>query len=199
MAARRRTLASSTMLMNARRASRACGLLLLLIVAGGYASGCGDDPAERPVRLEITAPTDASVINHDSVEVRGLVQPRGARVLVLGRRARVIRGEFRAVVPLREGSNLIDVGAGTRGAAPAWDALRVTREVLVILPDLTGATRDDAIDRLDAVGVRAEVQEEGDLLDELLGGDWIVCETQPPAGSDVRRGARIQLVVARGC
>jgi len=185
--------------MIARGPSRACGLVLLLLVAGGCASGCGDDPADRPVRLEITAPTDAAVVGDDSVEVRGVVQPRGARVLVVGRRARVVRGEFRAVVSLREGSNLIDVGASARGAAPAWDALRVTREVLVSLPDLTGATRDDAIDRLDALGLRAEVQEEGDLLDELLGGDWIVCETQPAGGSDVRRGARIHVVVARGC
>jgi beta-lactam-binding protein with PASTA domain len=69
----------------------------------------------------------------------------------------------------------------------------------VTLPDLTGVTRDDAIDRLDSLGLRAEVQEEGDLLDELLGGDWTVCETQPAAGSDVRRGARIHVVVARGC
>jgi PASTA domain/Glucodextranase, domain B len=183
--------------MNARGPSRACGLVLLLLVAG--ASGCGDDPAERPVRLELTAPTDAAVVQDDSVEVRGIVQPRGARVLVVGRRARVVRGEFRVVVPLREGSNLIDIGASARGAAPAWDALRVTREVLLTLPDLTGATRDDAIDRLEALGLRAEVQEEGDLLDELLGGEWMVCETQPAAGSDVRRGARIQLVVARGC
>lgn len=187
--------------MNAGGPSRACGLVLLILLVGGSASGCGDDPAERPVRLEITAPTDAAVVNDDSIEVRGRVHPRGARVLVLGRRARVIRGEFRAVVPLREGSNLIDIGASARGesAAPAWDALRVTREVLVTLPDLTGAARDDAIDRLDALGLRAEVQEEGDLLDELLGGDWFVCETQPPAGSDVRRGARIHVVVSRGC
>ena len=120
-------------------------------------------------------------------------------MLVLGRRARVVRGKFRTVVPLREGSNLIDVGARAPGAAPVWEALRVTREVLVNLPDLTGATRDDAIARLDALGLRAEVQEEGDLLDELLGGDWFVCETQPPAGSDVRRGPRIHLVVAKGC
>ena len=185
--------------MNARRRSRVCGLVLLLLVAAGYASGCGDDPAERPVRLAITAPTDAAVVNDDSVEVRGRVHPRRARVIVLGRRARVVRGEFRTVVPLREGSNLIDVGASARGAAPVWDALRVTREVLVTVPDLTGATRDDAIARLDDLGLRAEVQEEGGLLDELLGGDWFVCETQPPAGSDVRRGARVHLVVAKGC
>ena len=120
-------------------------------------------------------------------------------MLVLGRRARIVRGEFTAVVPLREGSNLIDVGASAPGARPAWEALRVTREVLVTLPDLAGATREDAIGRLDALGFRAEIQEEGDLLDELLGGDWIVCETQPSAGSDVPRGARILLVVARSC
>ena len=120
-------------------------------------------------------------------------------MLVLGRRARVARGEFRAVVPLREGSNLIDVGASARGASPYWNALRVTREVLVKVPDLIGATRDDAIDRLDALGLRAEVQKEGGLLDELLGGDWIVCASSPTAGSHVRRAASIQLAVARGC
>ena len=187
------------MLRNARRPARASGLVLLLLLACGCASGCGDDPAQRPVRLEITAPTDAAVVRDGSVEVRGLVHPRGARVLVLGRRVRVARGEFRAVVPLKAGANLIDVGASASGAAPAWNALRVTREVLVKLPDLIGATRDDALAQLDALGLEAEVQEEGDLLDELLGGDWIVCASSPRAGSDVQRGARIHLIVSRGC
>jgi|SRR5215217_3401245 len=183
------------MLRNASRLARASGLIVLLL----FASGCGDAPAERPVRLEITAPTDAAVVRDGSVEIRGHVHPRRARVLVLGRPARVSRGEFRAVVPLRVGANLIDVGASARGAAPAWDALRVTREVLVNVPDLVGATREDAIAALEALGLRAELHEEGDLLDELLGGDWIVCESRPSAGSDVPRGARIQLTVARGC
>jgi PASTA domain/Glucodextranase, domain B len=178
---------------------RAGGLVLPLLLAVGCASGCGDRATERPVRLEITAPMDAAVVQDGSVEVRGLVRPRGARVLVLGRPARVARGEFRAVVPLQVGSNLIDVGASAPGAAPAWNALRVTREVLVKLPDLIGATRDDAIARLDALGLRAEVEEEGGLLDELLGGDWIVCASRPPAGSDVPQGAGIQLTVAKGC
>ena len=117
--------------MNARRPARACGLVLPLLLVGGWASGCGDSPAQRPVRLEITAPADAAVVHDGRVEVRGLVKPRGARVVVLGRRARVARGEFSVVVPLREGSNLIDVGASARGASPAWNALRVTREVPV--------------------------------------------------------------------
>jgi hypothetical protein len=187
------------MLVNARRPARACGLVLVLLLAGVCASGCDDDPTQRPVRLDIVAPTDAAVVHDGSVEVRGLVHPRGARVLVLGRPVRVTRGEFRAVVPLRAGSNLIDVGASARGAAPAWNALRVTREVLVTLPDLIGATRDDAVARLDALALRAEVEEEGGLLDELLGGDWIVCASSPPAGSDVLRGARIHLIVAKAC
>ena len=184
--------------MNARWPVRACGLVLPLLLASGCASG-GDDPPQRPVRLEITSPTDAAVVQDGSVEVRGLVHPRRARVLVLGRPVHVARGEFRTMVPLRVGANLIDVGASARGAAPSWNALRVTREVLVTLPDLIGATRDDATGQLEALGLRSEVQEEGDLLDELLGGDWIVCESSPGPGSDVRRGARIHLVVAKGC
>jgi Glucodextranase, domain B/PASTA domain len=185
--------------MNARRRARACGLALPLLLAGGCASGCGGSPAQRPVRLEITAPADAAVVHGESVEVRGLVNPPRARVLVLGRRARVARGKFSAVVPLQAGSNLIDVGASARGAAPAWNALRITREVLVTLPDLIGAIRADAIDQLDALGLRAEVEEDGDLLDELLGGDWIVCASDPPAGSHVRRGASVHLAVSRSC
>ena len=149
--------------------------------------------------MEITAPADAAVVHDGSVEVRGLVHPRRARVLVLGRPVHVARGEFRAVVPLRVGANLIDVGASARGAAPSWNALRVTREALVTLPDLIGATRDDAIAQLDALGLRSEVQEEGDLLDELLGGDWIVCATRPPAGNELPRGAGVHLTAAKAC
>ena len=67
------------------------------------------------------------------------------------------------------------------------------------LPDLTGAARDDAIAQLDELGLKAHVEEEGDLLDELLGGDWFVCESRPRAGSNVQRGAEIQLTVAKGC
>ena len=185
------------MVLNAKWPACACCLVLLLL-ASGCSSG-GDGPAQRPVRLEITAPTDAAVVHDGSVEVRGLVHPRRARVLELGRPVHVARGEVRTVVPHRAGANLIDVGASARGAAPSWNALRVTREALVTLPDLIGATRDDATDQLDALGLRSEVQEEGDLLDELLGGDWFVCASDPPAGSDVQRGARIHLIVAKGC
>jgi hypothetical protein len=187
------------MLVNARLAARAGGFLLLLLLAGGCASGCGEQADPRPVRLDITAPADATVVHEDSVEVRGLVRPRGARVLVLGRPAAVAGGGFRARVPLREGPNLIDVGATARGAAPTWNALRVTREVLVRVPDLVGATRQDAGARLDALGLRAEVQEEGGLLDRLLGGDWIVCDLRPSAGSRLRRGERVRVIVAKGC
>jgi len=67
------------------------------------------------------------------------------------------------------------------------------------LPDLIGATREDAVSQLDALGLRAEVEEEGGLLDALLGGDWIVCATLPPGGSDVRSGAKIHLTVAKMC
>ncbi len=67
------------------------------------------------------------------------------------------------------------------------------------LPDLTGATEGDAVAQLEALGLSAEVEEEGDLLDELLGGDWFVCASDPPAGSDVQRGTTVHLTVAKGC
>jgi beta-lactam-binding protein with PASTA domain len=67
------------------------------------------------------------------------------------------------------------------------------------LPDLVGATEEDAVAQLEALGLRAEVEEGGSLLDALLGGDWIVCQTRPPAGSGVRRGTSVHVTVAKGC
>ena len=184
--------------MNARLATRAGGLILALVVAGAIA-GCGDEPDPRPVRLEITAPADAAVVREDSFEVRGRVKPAGARVLVLGRPATVTGGEFRARVPLRMGPNVIDVAGSKRGAASAWAAVRVAREALVRVPDLAGVLRDDAVGRLEALGVRVEVVEEGGLLDRLLGGDWVVCGVRPGAGSELPKGASVELTVSKTC
>jgi hypothetical protein len=177
--------------------ARTGGLVLLLLA--GCISGCGDRPDPRPVRLAITAPADAAVVREASVVVRGRVKPAGARVLVLGQSAIVAGGEFRARVPLRPGPNLIDTGASARGAAPAWAAVRVTREILVTVPDLVGASRDDAVSRLDALGLRVEVEEEDGLLDALLPGDWGVCELQPDAGAELPKGARVHLTVSKTC
>ena len=182
------------MLRTPRLAICACCLISLALLAG-----CGDQSASRPVQLVLLAPTDASVSHESSVEVRGRVKPRGARVLVLGQTATVTGGRFRALVPLREGSNVIDVGAFADGAAPSWAAIRVERRVVVEVPDLAGAPRDEAVDRLQAAGLRAEVHEQGGLLDELLGGAWFACDTSPAPGAEVARGTTVQLTVSRTC
>jgi beta-lactam-binding protein with PASTA domain len=118
---------------------------------------------------------------------------------VLGRRATVSHGRFRALVPLRVGSNVIDVGAFADGAAPSWTAVRVERQLLVEVPDLAGAPREEAVERLEDAGLQAEVHEEGGLLDELLGGEWTVCETAPGAGARVGMGTVVAVTVSRAC
>ena len=145
------------------------------------------------------SPADGSVVHEATVEVRGRVRPAGARVLVGGRAAPVSNGEFRAQAPLREGANVIDVGASAPGARTAWSALRVARETLVAVPALAGAGRGDAVDRLESLGLRAEVSEDGGLLERLLPGEPHVCETQPRAGAELRRGATVRLAVSKRC
>jgi hypothetical protein len=151
------------------------------------------------VSISLVSPADGVVVHEDTVEVRGRVRPAGARVLVGGRAAPVTNGEFRAQAPLREGANVIDVGASAPGARTAWSALRVARETLVSVPELAGAGRDDAVDRLESLGLRTEVHEGGGLIDRLLPGDWRVCETQPRAGAELRRGATVRVAVSKSC
>jgi hypothetical protein len=173
-------------------AGAACVALLAL-------AGCGDDSEPRPVALVVHGPADGAVVRDGRIAVSGRVRPPQARVLVLGRAATVSHGRFRALVPLRVGSNVIDVGAFADGAAPTWTAVRVERQLLVDVPDLTGAPRQEAVDRLEEAGLRAEVHEEGGLLDELLGGEWTVCGTAPGAGARVGMGTVVEVTVSRAC
>jgi len=173
--------------------------LLLLLAAAVGIGGCGEGSDPKPARLAVTTPADSAVVRDGSVEVRGRVHPAGAQVLVLGQRAAVTGARFHARVPLREGRNVIDVGAAGRGAGPTWTSVRVSRVVLVAVPELVGESRGDAVDRLESAGLTAEVDEEDGLLDRLLPGDWGVCETRPAAGSEVARGSRVRLSVSKTC
>jgi beta-lactam-binding protein with PASTA domain len=118
---------------------------------------------------------------------------------VLGRLARVSGGEFSAQVPLRQGANLIDVGASARGAGSTWTALRVVREVLIEMPDVGGESADLAIGALKGLGLRTEVRERDGLFDELLPGPARVCEQRPRAEARVTKGTRVALTVSKGC
>ena len=139
------------------------------------------------------------MVRDGSVEVRGRVRPSGARVLVSGRRASVSAGEFRATVALRSGPNVLDVAASAPAAKPAWAAVRVTRQVLVRVPDVVGESKADAVDRLEAIGLRTQVSEDRGLLDPLLPLKLHACETSPEAGVELRKGSLVHLVVSKGC
>ncbi|MBN1527520.1 MAG: PASTA domain-containing protein [Thermoleophilaceae bacterium] len=174
-------------------------LLVPLLLAAAIA-GCGDDEPSRPVQLTLVTPSDGAVVHTARVEVRGRVSPPGARVLVAGRPATVTGGEFRASTRLGEGSNVIDVAASADGARTSWAALRVARQTLVRVPDVAGLERDEAVGRLEAAGLRADVDEEaGGLLDRLLGTPPVACETEPGPEAELPRGARVRVLVSRGC
>ena len=175
------------------------GTSLALLVAASAIGGCGSGSDPRPMRLHVSSPADAAVVHEDSVLVQGRVAPHGASVTVVGRPATVSGRTFSARVPLREGSNVIDVGASAPGRLPVWRAVRVGRQTLVKLPDLGGDDRDDAVDHVRGLGLVPQVHEKHGILDELLPGGWGVCSTKPDADAELPKGARVQLTVSKTC
>ncbi len=177
--------------------------ILIGVLAVVLLGGCGgDDPAPAllsPVRLAITAPSDGAVVRGGTVDVRGRVAPAVSQVTVLGRPALVTSGRFSAVVPLAPGANVVDVIATAPRRKPALAALRVTRDVLVTVPQLAGVEEDELEGVLDSLGLRAEVERGGGILDALRPGTYAVCTQEPDAGTRVRRGSAMRVVVAKRC
>jgi hypothetical protein len=120
-------------------------------------------------------------------------------VRVLGRPAEVVAGAFTARVPLAPGANVIDLAATARGRDPALDAVRVTREMSIVVPDLTHMTPDDARARLAQLGLRLQTENGGGLLDGILPGTPGVCAQRPDPGTKVRRGSLVLALVAKRC
>jgi PASTA domain-containing protein/glucodextranase-like protein len=180
--------------------------VLVLACLAAAAAGCGGDQqprAQRPaaaVDLEVASPGDMATVRAETVEVRGTVKPAGAAVLVVGQRAPVSGGgTFTATVPLEPGANVIDVMASGGGRVPATIAFRVNREVPVTVPDLGGKSVEDVQKALDPLGLGVEVKKGGGLIEELLPGDPAVCEQDPSAGAQVRRGTKVTVVVSKSC
>jgi Glucodextranase, domain B/PASTA domain len=182
-------------------------ILVLACLAAAAATGCGGGEGERraqrpapPVSLKITSPTDMATVRTETVEVTGTVEPAGAAVLVLGQKAPVSGGgTFTATVPLEPGANVIDVMATAGGHAPALTAFRVTREVPVTVPDLSGKKVPEVEKTLHDAGLKPEVEEGGGLLERLLPGDPAVCEQDPGPGAQVRHGTRVHVIVSKSC
>jgi hypothetical protein len=178
---------------------RRLGLVALLAVA---IAGCGQDPQaapRRPVALTLSAPQDGAITKEETVQVAGVVSPRTARVLVRGERVPVRDGRFATVVDLREGSNVIDVGAAAPGARATWRAVRVTRRSRVRVPEVIGSEADAAESALAALGLEVRVAVDDDLLDVFRDGPRVVCSTDPAAGAELLPGSEIEVVVSKRC
>jgi Glucodextranase, domain B/PASTA domain len=180
------------------------GALASALFALAALAGCGsDDPVPAPalerVRLQVTAPADAATVRGGNVDVRGRVTPAVSEVTVLGRPALVTQGRFSALVPIEPGANVIDVIATAPRRRPALAALRVTRDVLVTVPQLAGVEEDELERVLEPLNLRLEVQRGGGILDALRPGVAAVCEQEPRAGARVRRGRTVLVVVAKRC
>jgi hypothetical protein len=178
--------------------SKRLSLLVLLALAP---AGCGEQKqAAAPVRLSVDAPADMALLTDDRVEVRGVVSPATARVTVDGDDVDVNGGRFSKSVKLQPGTNLIDVVAGAPdGARPAMAAVRVRRQVTVAVPNLTGYTPSDAEDALAGLGLEADVQESGGLIELFLPEDARVCETDPQPGTQVDPGSTVRVFAAKRC
>jgi hypothetical protein len=181
-------------------------MLVALACLAAAATGCGgdddNDRAQRPpapVQLGVDAPNDMAVVQSDTVEVRGTVEPAGASVRVMGERADVSSGTFRASVALEPGSNVIDVIATARGRGTAMTAFRVTRELPVKVPDLDGLEVQEVEQQLGDAGLKADVNVRTGLIEELLPGEPAVCEQDPQPGTEVRRGTTVRVEVAKSC
>jgi hypothetical protein len=175
-------------------AGAACALLL-------SACGSGDRAAApTPVRVQVFEPGDLRSVRDASVRVRGTVRPASATVTVGGARARVSGGSWSADVGLEPGVNLVDVLASAGRARPALTVVRVRRLIEVEVPDLAGATVDEARRRLEDRGLKGQFRQSGGgFFDDLLGGEPKVCETDPAAGAQVDPGTTVQVTVGRRC
>jgi Glucodextranase, domain B/PASTA domain len=176
------------------------------IAAGSAAAilgGCGaDDPPlkpQKPVVLQVSAPSDTAVVHGATMQVRGTVNPPGARVKVQGHIAQVNGGTFSSNVTLDQGANVIDVAASASGRSVAMTAFRVTREERVSVPQLVGLSLDDAKSEAAKGDLKLQTERGGGFLDPLVPRRLGVCEQSPTAGKQVRRGTTVQLLVARSC
>jgi hypothetical protein len=178
--------------------------LLIVLLATVPVAGCGAS-AKRggnggpPVRVTIAAPGDQSSTRADTLTVRGSVSPVDASVQVLGQPADVVAGTFTVRVPLQPGANVIDLAATAKRHAPTLTAVRVTREMPIVVPDLSHLTTDDAQARVARLGLRLRTENGGGLLEGILPGTPGVCDQRPAAGDEVHKGDIVTVLVAKRC
>jgi hypothetical protein len=163
-------------------------------------AGCGATarPA-APVHLVLAGPVDQARVTDSSIVVHGTVSPASATVTIAGQRVPVTHGAFTADVSLTPGTNIIDVLAGAPHAAAAMGAVRVYRQALVHVPDVSGDSPGDAQSRLRAVGLVPKTVDNDPFFDSLLPISNGVCGTTPSAGRSVLPGSVVTVTVSKSC
>jgi hypothetical protein len=189
-----------------RQPMRPALLVLACLAACALLAACGGSTPQPPpkpqppVAVTIEQPIDSSTVSDGTVEVRGTVEPSGAQVRVLGHAAAVTGGAFTIQIPLDPGANVVDVIATAPRRAPLLTAFRVTREILVEVPDLGGKSDKDAQSAVESLGLTLDATRGDDgLIDSILPGDPKVCTQRPDPGTSVHKGTTVSVVVAKGC
>lgn len=103
--------------------SRCLGIAATVVAVTGALSSCGgatttSTVAARAVVVAVTSPASGSVINANSVTVRGTVTPANATVSVAGQPAAVGNGVFSANANLQRGKTTVDVIGSAPGMSP---------------------------------------------------------------------------------
>jgi hypothetical protein len=176
--------------------------VVLLLAAGLLVSACGEAPkasTNARVTLKLSLPDDGGMVRDERVLVRGTVSPADAAVRVGGEDAEVDGGEFSKEVALEPGGNVIDISATSPGRRPATDAVRVTRDMRVEVPDVIGQEVDAAKTAVGNVGLKVQEDQRGTWLDRVIPGTDHVCSTDPDAGALVDKGTTVTLVIQREC
>lgn len=176
------------------------GVIAVAIAVFVCACGSAADPPAAPVKLSLSAPTDGSQIDTDTATVSGAVSPRTARVLVFGH---VVKpdadGGFSTTVSLTPGSNLIDVIASAPHARPAMTAVRVTRYVLVSVPDVTGESPKSAATAIRDAWLKPQVHGSSDPFNFLIPLSDVVCSQSPQGGAHVNPDSTVTLQLGKVC
>jgi hypothetical protein len=163
-------------------------------------AGCGAASRPEPqIHVQVSEPVDGTTVTSGSVTVTGSVTPVAGTVLVLGRQVSVSHGSFSAQVQLQPGSNLLDVLAGAAHAKAAMTAVRVYRQILVTIPDVSNDSPPNAAKALGALGLHVQLKDTDPFYSFLIPGGQSVCGTSPSAGHRVDPGATVTISVSKTC